>query len=268
MSQTIEGARGLRFNAGAPSNGTSEIQTLTFGGTPDGGTFKLAFDGQVTSAISWSSTNNTLRDNVDAALEALATIGASGVAVAVGTMINGIGTLTITFGGNLAKLAVNLITVNTNSLTGTSPTLAVTETTPGVTATERGAPVGAPLIDITNGNLYMNQGTPLAPTWTKIGPITTGEILTAMLADNAVTGPKLASTALNGLVFTGRNGAGACTLTGAKVGDKVVLLANVTDGSEGKAAFESTITVADQIQQSSASDLSAKKFVVLLVVKS
>lgn len=156
--------------AGAPSAGTDEVQTLTFGGTPTGGTFKLAFDGFTTAPITWSATNNTLVANVDAALEALPNIGTGGVVTAVGAMTAGIGTLTITFsGGNLTKLAVPTITVENNSLTGTSPTLAVVETTPGVNATWRGAAVGATLQDTTNGILYINTGTPLAPTWTKVG---------------------------------------------------------------------------------------------------
>lgn len=165
----IEGSLGGYTSAGAPTAGTSEIQTLTIGGTPDGGTFRLAFDGFVTGAITWSATNNTLRDNVDAALEALPNIGTGGVTTAVGTMTAGIGTLTITFAGNLAKRAVNTITVADNSLTGTSPTVAVTETTPGVDATGLGAAIGAGLTDVTNGIAYINTGTALAPTWTKVG---------------------------------------------------------------------------------------------------
>lgn len=165
----IEGGIGPYEFAGTPGAGTSEVQTLTIGGTPDGGTFKLAFDGQTTAEITWSSTNNTLRDNVDAALEALTNIGTGGVTTAVGTMTAGIGTLTITFAGNLTKQAVNLITVADNSLTGTSPTLAVAETTPGVDADFRGASKGALVTDVTNGILYINTGTALAPTWTKVG---------------------------------------------------------------------------------------------------
>lgn len=164
----IEGAHGTRFVTGAPSAGTDEVQTLTIGGTPTGGTFKLTFDGHTTAAISWSSTNNTLRDNVDAALEALPNIGTGGVTTAVGTMTAGVGTLTITFAGNLAKMAVPTITVASNSMTGTAPTVAVAETTPGVTATERGAPIGALLVR-DNGTAYINTGTALAPTWTVVG---------------------------------------------------------------------------------------------------
>ncbi len=153
-------------NAGAPSAGTNGVQTITFDAT--GGTFRLGFDGYTTDDIHWSATNNTLRDNVDAALEALPSIGTGGVTTAVGTMTAGVGTLTVTFGGNNAHKAVPVITVEDNSLTGTA-TLTVDETTPGVDATYRTAPKGAMLIDTTNGFSYINTGTPLSPTWTKTG---------------------------------------------------------------------------------------------------
>ena len=163
----IEGATGAPIlNAGAPTAGTNEVQTLTIDAT--GGTFKLAFDGFTTAAITWSATNNTLRDNVDAALEALPNIGTGGVTTAVGTMTAGVGTLTITFAGNLALRAVPTITVANNSLTGTA-TLSIAETTPGVNATGLGAAKGALLTDTTNGILYINTGTALAPVWTKVG---------------------------------------------------------------------------------------------------
>lgn len=165
----IEGGIGPYANAGAPGAGTSEVQTLELSGTPTSGTFKLAFDGFTTAAISWTATDNTLIAAIDAALEALPNIGASGVTVADGTLTSGIGTVTITFGGNLAKLAVPLITVADDSLVGTDAAVAVTETTPGVTADFRGASKGALVSDVTNGVLYINTGTALAPTWTKVG---------------------------------------------------------------------------------------------------
>jgi hypothetical protein len=163
----------LKFNRGAPTNGTSEIQRLTFGGTPSGGTFKLKFRGRTTASITWSSTNNTLRDNVDAALEALSSIGADNVTVAVGTMTAGIGFLTITFAGDLAKLDVPPIAVALNSLTGSSPTLAVTTTTAGVTATRRNASDGDVLADTLNGAAYLNTGTAPVAQWTTL-PIAQG----------------------------------------------------------------------------------------------
>jgi hypothetical protein len=166
----IAGAFGAPIVAsGAPSAGTDEVQTLTIGGTPDGGTFKLAFEGVTTGAITWSSTNATLVANVDAALEALPGIGTGGVTTAVGTMTAGIGTITLTFAGNRGKQAVPTISVADNSLTGTAPTVAVTETTPGVNATGRGAPKGATLVRSDNGVVYVNTGTAIAPTWTVVG---------------------------------------------------------------------------------------------------
>lgn len=157
-------------SAGAPVAGTDEVQTLTFGGTPTGGTFKLGFMGFTTAAITWSNVNATLVAAIDAALEALPNIGTGGVVTAVGTMTAGIGTITVTFSGAaMAKRAVDTITVADNSMTGTSPTLAVAETTPGVDATARSAPKGAMLIDTTNGFSYINTGSVGAPTWTKVG---------------------------------------------------------------------------------------------------
>ena len=161
-----EPAYGPRIHGAAPVNGTSEVQTLTIDAS--GGTFKLAFEGRKTAAISWSGTNTTLRDAVDAALEALPNIGTCVVTVAVGTMTNGVGTLTLTFAGNLAKKAVATVTVADNSLEGTG-TLTVEETTPGVDATHRGAPKGALLIDTNAGKLYIYTGTAREPTWTVVG---------------------------------------------------------------------------------------------------
>ena len=141
MSPIIEG--GFEYqNAGAPVQGTNEVQTLTIGGTPEGGTFELAFDGHTSAAITWSATDATLLANIQAALDAMPNVGTNGFVAAAGTLTDGIGTITLTAGGNLANLAVPTITVADNSLTGTDPTLAVAETTPGVTATARGAAPG------------------------------------------------------------------------------------------------------------------------------
>jgi hypothetical protein len=167
--KVIEGAIGrIYLFAGAPSAGTDEIQTITFGGTPTGGTFTLTFMGQTTAAISWSATNGTLVSNIDTALEALTTIGSGGVTTAVGTMTAGIGTITVTFVGNNTKKLLSVMTA-TSSLTGTSPTLAVTQSTPGVDATARGNGAGVLLSDTTNKKLYINTGSDLAPTWTVVG---------------------------------------------------------------------------------------------------
>jgi hypothetical protein len=158
-------------NAGAPVAGTNEVQTLTIGGTPSGGTFKLAFEGFTTAAITWSNVNATLLAAINAALDALPNGGTSAIVATAGTLTAGIGTVLLTFsGGNVQRKAVATMTVADNSLTGAAPTLAIAETTPGVDATGRTAPTGAHLIDTTNGKLYINTSTTaLAPTWTVVG---------------------------------------------------------------------------------------------------
>lgn len=165
----IEGALDGYTSAGAPVAGTDAVQTLTIGGTPTGGTFKLALEGFTTAAITWSATNATLLANIDAALEALPSIGTGGVTTAAGTLTAGIGTITLTFTGDRGKQPVTLATVADNSLTGTSPTLALATTTPGVRPSGQGAAIGATLTDTTNGKLYINTGTAAAPTWTVTG---------------------------------------------------------------------------------------------------
>lgn len=59
------------------------------------------------------------------------------------------------------------------------------------------------------------------------------------------------------VVQVGKNGAGALTLTGTKVGDVVSGVANLSAPADLKSSFEAVITVAGQIQQSSATNLSA-----------
>jgi hypothetical protein len=155
--------------AGAPAAGTDEVQTLTIGGTPTGGTFALSFDGHATAPITWVAVNATLLAAIQVALEALPNIGGGNILVAAGTLTAGIGTATLTFRLAMGKLAVNTIGVAANNMTGTAPTLAVAETTPGVNATLRGSATGAVLVDSTTGILYANTGTAAQPTWTKVG---------------------------------------------------------------------------------------------------
>lgn len=153
--------------AGAPSAGTSQVWTLTFGSGTSAGNFKLTYDGYTTGNIAWSATNSTLVANIDAALGALDSVGsASNVTTAVGTMTSGIGTITVTAAGDLAAKALPAITVNTQTTGGT---LSVATTTAGVDATGRGRGKGALIKDITNGKLYINTGTAVAPTWTVVG---------------------------------------------------------------------------------------------------
>lgn len=170
MTPIIEGTGRVLDIAGVPGAGTDEVQTLTIGGTPTGGTFTISFDGHLTAPIAWNATNGTLIANIDAALEALANIGTGGVTTAVGSMTAGIGTATLTFAGtNTAKRALPLAVANGALLTGTAPTVAIAETTPGVTAFGIGQGKGALARDTTNGKLYINTGTAAAPVWAVVG---------------------------------------------------------------------------------------------------
>lgn len=157
--------------AGIPSGGTSEIDTLTIQTGTSAGTFTITVAGaRTTTAIPWNATNATLLASVDAALEALPTIGTAGVTTAAGTLTAGIGTITLTFTGKNAKRDMPLLGIGDNSLTGgAAPTL--TTTTAGVEATFRDAKTGQLLVDTVTPDLYINDSTAAgAPTWTKVSP--------------------------------------------------------------------------------------------------
>lgn len=82
------------------------------------------------------------------------------------------------------------------------------------------------------------------------------------------TKPVLVGSAILPVVSLGAAAAGPITATGAKVGDVVSLAYNITDGTLDTAAFETTVTVANQIQQTSASNLSAKNYLFLVLRQS
>ena len=164
------GIYGPYYVPGAPTTGTNEVQTATFGGTPTGGTFRLILDGTTTGPITHTGaamTGAAMATAMNTALDAA--FGSAQIVAAAGTFATGVGTMTLTFSGsNYSRQAVNTMTV-TNNLTGTSPTLAVAETTPGVAATGRAAPKGALVMDTTTGIVYVNTGVIGTPTWTKVG---------------------------------------------------------------------------------------------------
>lgn len=153
-------------NAGAPVNGTNEVDTLTIQTSTSAGTFTLTTaGGRTTAPITWSATDATLIADIDAKLEALSAIGTGGVTVAAGTGSSGIGTYTITFTGKNAASDAALLSIGTNSLTGgTAPT--ITTTTAGVAGTFTNAKTGDLLEDTSNGELYQNLSTTAgAPNW-------------------------------------------------------------------------------------------------------
>lgn len=106
--------------------------------------------------------------------------------------------------------------------------------------------------------------------------ITTAKILdanvtTAKMAAGATTLPKMTFTGIKVLAAAGKNGAGAITLTGTVVGDRLVAVFGAPTAGGTLAVkvpgtdFEATVTVVDQIQQIPASNLSANTYIFILV---
>jgi len=122
---------------------TTEVQEVSLVGEPTGGTFRLTFRGEETADIPWDATAEELQ----AALEALETIGANNVEVSVGTSDDYFpGVWLVEFAGSLAGVDVELME-ETNNLTGVAIVVAATQDweDTGRTATVRCAiPVGTP----------------------------------------------------------------------------------------------------------------------------
>ena len=146
-----------------PSNGTSEVQTITLTGF-SGGTNSVTFAGKSASfVLSSTNTNAQISTSASNALVSLATIGAGGVNVATTGTANR--AIAVTFQGNLAKKDVGLITA---AVTSGTNTVGVAVTTPGVTADGRSSARGQLLIDLSTGFIYSNTSSVLLqPAWTK-----------------------------------------------------------------------------------------------------
>lgn len=106
------------------SQGTNEVQSLSVNGAT-AGTFTVTFAGVTSAAIAFNATAAT----VQAALEAMASIGAGNVTV-TGGPANTATPLTVTFVGSLGNRNVSQATINGAGLTGGAITN--TTTTPGV----------------------------------------------------------------------------------------------------------------------------------------
>ncbi|HZD03718.1 MAG TPA: hypothetical protein VE173_02335, partial [Longimicrobiales bacterium] len=99
---------------------------ITMTGTVTGGTFKLKFDNETTANITWNAT----AAEVQAALEALPTVGTGNVAVTGGP---GPGTpWDVEFTGALGTLDVPAISLASKALTGSGANVTFSTTTPGV----------------------------------------------------------------------------------------------------------------------------------------
>lgn len=100
--------------------------------------------------------------------------------------------------------------------------------------------------------------------------IAAGAVTSTKLGAGAATLPKVTFTGLKVLSAAGRNGSGAITLTGTVVGDRLVAAFGAPTAGGALAAavvgttFEAAVTVADQIQQASASNLSSNTYIFIL----
>lgn len=124
----------------------NDVQTITFGGTPTGGTFRLSFAGQETADITWSGTAATLAARITAALEALSFVGAGNVTTSASITVPA-----VTFQADLAGRRMPLMTASVNALTsGTTATIAIAHTTFGSAAGGTWAAYDDSLADGTN----------------------------------------------------------------------------------------------------------------------
>lgn len=108
------------------ASNTNEVQSIASTGTPTGGTFTLSFKGYTTAPIAYNASAAV----IDAALEALSSVGTNGVTCAGGPLPTAV---TVTFTNQLGNTNVPSLTANFSGLTGgTTPTVTVGTTTPGV----------------------------------------------------------------------------------------------------------------------------------------
>lgn len=119
---TVQTALNALSSVPAASGGTNAVQTVSFGGTPTGGTFTLTFSSQTTSAIAWNAPAATVQQ----ALGALSSVGNGGATYAIQQLtISGAptgGTFTLSFGGQTTSGIAYNATASTiqTALTGLS----------------------------------------------------------------------------------------------------------------------------------------------------
>lgn len=148
-----------------PTSGTSEVQTFTISAVA-AATIQFGFQGKTANLVLTGTEANTdIQTKAKAAIEGMATVGASNTnIVAAGTTTR---TITVTFTGSKANLALPLMS---SAVTAGSITISGTTTTDGITADGRNCPKGTILINKGTPALYYNTGTPPNPVWTKFSP--------------------------------------------------------------------------------------------------
>src|SRR5207248_659341 len=125
-SLTISGNNAAVFN----QVNVSAVQILTFPGVT-GGNFTLTVNGQTTGPIGWSATTATLQANIQAALNALPSVGPNNIGV------SNAAAPTLSFQNALANVAQPVVTASSLTLTG-GPVLVGNVTVGGSTNTFSG----------------------------------------------------------------------------------------------------------------------------------
>ncbi len=159
----VQGVTSAQPYPGTPGAGTANVQTITINGTPDGGTWRLTYQGVRTASMAY---NESLA-NVQAKLVALPGIGTGGVVVTGTPGASYVVTFQVVgVRGALTVAAADMLLTNAGTATAAP---GIVQTTPGVDPTPKGVVEGGLVQDTTNGVLYINTGTVSAPTWTKVG---------------------------------------------------------------------------------------------------
>jgi len=229
------------LHSGAPSNGTDEVQTITYGSASASGAFVLEFEGYRTSSLAW----NAAAVVVEAALRALPSIGALGCSVTLAGAPTNVYQVTFD-AGNMLKRNVALISVYSSTVAEAGlalVTLTAAVGTPGVDATGLGSPKGKVLLRTDNGAQYYNTGTALAPVWTPLAPVsTTSSTAELNFNDGPTAGVTMASkTAVLGAnkeldefhtaaLYLGAAAGTLVTATAAEINAKVAAAGHAADG--------------------------------------
>jgi hypothetical protein len=122
------GRKGLRYGQVLVRVLNPEIQTVTIGGGPTGGTFTLTFNGQTTTGIPFNAT----ADQVRLALNSLSSVGPAGVTVAKAGSVY---TVTWNASGDQVQM-----TASAAGLTGGTPTVTVATTQNGTAGSGKYGP--------------------------------------------------------------------------------------------------------------------------------
>lgn len=157
---------------------TAEVQTITIGGTPTGGTFPLSWQGVAAPSQAYNVTTSAMATSLNTAWASLLHGGTITVSGSAGT------SYAVTFPSVLGNVA--MMVTSASALTGGTPTIAVVETTPGAGATPATAVIPASFLDAgwcsTNG-LANN----VASTVNKIKGFGSTQILRTIIQDEERT---------------------------------------------------------------------------------